>query len=991
MSLSTEILTQFAKITNDNKKTEKSSTIQGTARELNGTIYVQMDGSELLTPASATTDMKDGDRVTITVKDHSAIATGNITSPAARSGDVQAIGNAVSAQGSDISIMGAKIDIQDSNISAMNSNILALDSQIRAQDSKISIIDSTVETNQSEISTLKSTVKTQESDISTIKSNIQTQNSNISTIDSKVSTVESTVQTQGSTIANVSTVVNNQGSTISNLQTTVQNQGSNISTLNSSVEVVNSAFKIENGELTGIPKIITDTLVADEAFIGSIVANDIVTETLDAEYIKAGFTNIGTAEIEKLFADSGMITDLAIDHGHVTGELTGVTINGELINAGTLHADRIVLETSDGLFYELNSKALKDAGLAIPTDISEICNGLHGAIINDGTLTADKIYVTDLYAFGATIGGFDITSDSIHSHLKPSVNSASSGIYLGKDGQMAIGDNKNHVKYFYDEATHSWKLDIAADNFRIGNSSKTLQEEITDSIQVGGRNFVLKSDTEVSNEKHLVAIYDVSTPLVAGETYTSTICVTPANGVTSINTGLSNGYILSASHPISGSDRQIVSVTFVAKYASGRTPADAASNARLLYYRKPNDGTVSGPTTIHWVKVEKGNKATDWSPAPEDIGPSIDEKLDTMQVGGRNLIKTRTPCYISEKVAANITEADGGGINLVYGDASQDTYFEIRLWQNLIAGKEYTLSFDCSGVEDGKIPSYRISKSNVSSFALANGRVVQTFIPSEDITSGYLMLDDVGTRPASTNVLLSNFKLEAGNKATDYTPAPEDISLGFEEIQQSISSVQNDMGQQQDDLKQEIGDVLGRANDAYDKAAGYEERINHVEIAIQALDNCLQTLVTDGDNGTLMQQTETGWTFNIGALSQKWNDAADKAGTLEEQYNGLDGTVGDVRETISGMGSKLSCIELGDSNGKPFIELRTSEESTGSDRFKVRITNEDIKFMDGTSVPASISNQELHIDKADIENELRFGDFVWKKRNNGNMGLMWKG
>jgi hypothetical protein len=47
--------------------------------------------------------------------------------------------------------------------------------------------------------------------------------------------------------------------------------------------------------------------------------------------------------------------------------------------------------------------------------------------------------------------------------------------------------------------------------------------------------------------------------------------------------------------------------------------------------------------------------------------------------------------------------------------------------------------------------------------------------------------------------------------------------------------------------------------------------------------------------------------------------------------------------------------------------------------------------MEGTTVPAYINNQSLHITKAVIEEETQQGDFVWKVRQNGNMGLMWKG
>jgi hypothetical protein len=69
---------------------------------------------------------------------------------------------------------------------------------------------------------------------------------------------------------------------------------------------------------------------------------------------------------------------------------------------------------------------------------------------------------------------------------------------------------------------------------------------------------------------------------------------------------------------------------------------------------------------------------------------------------------------------------------------------------------------------------------------------------------------------------------------------------------------------------------------------------------------------------------------------------------------------------------------------EPCIEL-----GEGDSDFKLYITNTRILFADGDAYPARITNQALYIDKAVIEDELRFGQFVWKKRDNGNMGIVW--
>lgn len=89
MSLSNDLVLQFVKITNDKDKAKSETTVYGTVKVYDGSTYVQIDGSELLTPISTTADIKDKDRVTVMIKNHEAVVTGNITSPAARTEDVE--------------------------------------------------------------------------------------------------------------------------------------------------------------------------------------------------------------------------------------------------------------------------------------------------------------------------------------------------------------------------------------------------------------------------------------------------------------------------------------------------------------------------------------------------------------------------------------------------------------------------------------------------------------------------------------------------------------------------------------------------------------------------------------------------------------------------------------------------------------------------------------------------------------------------------------
>ena len=91
--MSSDLISQFVKITKDEDKTKKETTVYGTARIRNGVTYVQIDGSELLTPVAESAGANDGERVTVLIKNHKAILNGNLDSPAARTGDVSYLGD----------------------------------------------------------------------------------------------------------------------------------------------------------------------------------------------------------------------------------------------------------------------------------------------------------------------------------------------------------------------------------------------------------------------------------------------------------------------------------------------------------------------------------------------------------------------------------------------------------------------------------------------------------------------------------------------------------------------------------------------------------------------------------------------------------------------------------------------------------------------------------------------------------------------------------
>lgn len=100
MDLPSELISEFAKITNDsNAKKEEDSILYGTVVEFEGSLCVKLDGSNEITPAITTSTIKAGDRVSVSLKKHTAIITGNLSDPSASGADLSKVKMEITEQG----------------------------------------------------------------------------------------------------------------------------------------------------------------------------------------------------------------------------------------------------------------------------------------------------------------------------------------------------------------------------------------------------------------------------------------------------------------------------------------------------------------------------------------------------------------------------------------------------------------------------------------------------------------------------------------------------------------------------------------------------------------------------------------------------------------------------------------------------------------------------------------------------------------------------
>lgn len=81
MALSSDLASQFAKITNDSDRYQTNGTLRGNIVKYDESLYVKLDGSSEITPISRTVEVAEGDRVEVTIQNHAATVTGNLTDP----------------------------------------------------------------------------------------------------------------------------------------------------------------------------------------------------------------------------------------------------------------------------------------------------------------------------------------------------------------------------------------------------------------------------------------------------------------------------------------------------------------------------------------------------------------------------------------------------------------------------------------------------------------------------------------------------------------------------------------------------------------------------------------------------------------------------------------------------------------------------------------------------------------------------------------------
>lgn len=414
-------------------------------------------------------------------------------------------------------------------------------------------------------------------------------------------------------------------------------------------------------------------------------------------------------------------------------------------------------------------------------------------------------------------------------------------------------------------------------------------------------------------------------------------------------------------------------------------------------------------------KVEIGSSPTAWSTSPEDTQSQIDgvsnnlannyynkqtvdsmlkvdgqgittyvkstkSQLDNLSVGGRNLLfKTG---YFGDTQFSGIV-GDSSKINLsktIINDENSPSGKAYRVnkykkgtenvnggcyWQmpkKLIAGKKYTWSVYVRG--SGTIGTFGPEQGGAKSVTLTSSwtKISHTFTAN---SSQYYQFTFYST--PEFDLYFTDLMLEEGTTPSPWQPAPEDYDDKIDGVSGNVDSLSETLGKI-DTWKTEVAESF-----------------------ITQTANSLSTLIKDKNGASLMHfdSTSSTWSFNTSTLEKNISDAKTAGDNAQSTANSANDLANNLNNAIKDIQNKTAYITMTTYQGKPCIELGKTDN-----KFKVRITNESVDFLDGSTRVAYVSNNQLYIEKAIVKNEFQIGEgtgFVWKKRSNGNMGLRWGG
>lgn len=190
---------------------------------------------------------------------------------------------------------------------------------------------------------------------------------------------------------------------------------------------------------------------------------------------------------------------------------------------------------------------------------------------------------------------------------------------------------------------------------------------------------------------------------------------------------------------------------------------------------------------------------------------------------------------------------------------------------------------------------------------------------------------------ASFTARFKNIKLELGNKATDWTPAPEDVDNAINEERTTRQSA----------IETKANEITSKVSETYVSNSAFEHYQNTVS--------------------TQFTQTKKDFTWSI---NQSVTDAKNE---MSGQIDSVNGRVDGLKQTTDNVNNYMSF----DNDG---LTLGKSDSA-----FKTKITNQEWSIQKNGAKVTYINDQTMYITDGQFTQSLKIGNFGFVPRANGSL------
>ena len=414
---------------------------------------------------------------------------------------------------------------------------------------------------------------------------------------------------------------------------------------------------------------------------------------------------------------------------------------------------------------------------------------------------------------------------------------------------------------------------------------------------------------------------------------------------------------------------------------SDSEPSYTSGSTNTLYFCDLtvfSDGTWSYSTVSKSSSYEAAKEAYNKAVAAGNTANSANDKIDNLEIGGRNLLDGTKDL---DRYRYKILQDKIDGFSVISVEYSANSKLkDICQWFsiNVEPDTDYTLSFWAKG--SGLIKSYLCpdavasGKSNKGATTTkADGCIVHTL--TQEYTKYIITWRTKSNISNSKNVLparfdvqntdcwinIYGFKFEKGNKATDWSPAPED--------QENIITsdiAPTDTSKMWFDTTSNLLKYWN--SETWEVANDYANDLNDTRIEIT------------NEYNTAIEQLKKSITLLVDELQTETSDTSQAVSRLTSQIQQNSTSISQVITETNSITNKLSGLSTKEEISKwarfygegadAVLELGSSNSP-----FAVKLSNTELGFYQNNVRIAYLSNQMLNISQAVVLSKLKFSHF----------------